>query len=122
MRSLRFFRGVNLALLAVLASLPLGAIGTIEASHPHFIYLESERWVDWGETLCVNTDPNETYLGFQPAHDMIIATLMFENESMDWQGLNGNKIAFEDVWWAECRFLDSATYQSPHVPLAHQQA
>lgn len=108
MRHQRFRRGLNLALLAALAWLPLATLttGTAEANHPRGFYLAALRSVEWKETFCVETERSS--MAIADAHARVNATLTWENPDQDWHGLNNWKIEFEDpyaVYGRSCEAL-----------------
>lgn len=94
----RFYQGLNLALLAILAWLPLGGITKVSANHENYVPLQAIRSVAWQETFCV--EDAQSSLAFADVYGRINATLTWENPGGDWHQLNGNKIYFEDAYVA----------------------
>lgn len=94
----RLYQGLNLALLMVLAGLPLRGVALVGATHPNQVPLASLKANDpgWLETFCVENAGSG--LDFRPVYDRINATLTWENPGGDWHQLNNNAIYFEDAY------------------------
>lgn len=104
----RFRGGVNLALLAVLAWLPMGfaAVGTVSANHPTGFYLASMRSIGQTEQYCVE-DIN-TYLAYDYVLNEVRNTLVVENTAYNWDLKRSGATDFRTVYTA-CRNLNNST-------------
>jgi hypothetical protein len=107
MRHQRFRRWLNLALLAILAWLPLGAVDTARANHPTTnptFYLAGMRVVDWPETTCVDT-LQTGLISFEEALNRIYGTLAFARPDRDWNEFYAGHITFEFIYGQHCDLI-----------------
>lgn len=109
MRHQRFRRGLNLALLAILVWLPLGAVDTARANHPFTnptYYLAGMRVVDWAETTCVDTlQARGDVIDFETALNRIYGTLAFHRPDEDWHEFYAGHITFELIYGQHCDLI-----------------
>lgn len=111
MRRPRLRIGLNIALLAILAWLPLGAVRPVSANHETGFYLAAILTRDWKETFCVEDAGSS--MSFADAYGRVNAALTWENPGGDWHGLNNWEIEFEDAYvptGVGCNGLNTGTW------------
>lgn len=104
----RCYQGLNLALLAILAWLPLGTIATVKADHQTGFYLAGMRSPEWRETTCIDTY-GTARISHAAARDRIVGTLMFANTGGDWHGFYADHIFFDPIYYSQCSDLNDFT-------------
>lgn len=96
-RRSRFYRILNLVLLATLAWLPLGLVSQVSAHHPVGFFLAYINTVEDREDFCVETAGSS--VPFPEAHNPIRYTLIYDNPSEGYDRLNYDHIYFQDAYW-----------------------
>lgn len=109
----RFHRGLNLALLAVLALLPVGLVPAVSANHTSTFYLSSMRSIEQTEQFCVE-DINVAYLTYDYVLNEVRSTLFLENPDWNWDMKRGGMTDFRTIW-QPCRDLDQATRDEAEI-------
>jgi hypothetical protein len=107
----RFHKGLNLALLALLAWLPLGTVARVSAHHNSGFYLQAIRSVEWWETYCVDSYKAQGIISFQEAFNRVVGTLQHANPGEDWHGLNYDHVFFEPVYNYNCSDVDQSAIE-----------